>query len=77
MKESTPVSKGSISVYGTYSYWLDEFTIKMFIWVSEEATGFGPIFEEEPLDTVYAEDSPEPKISMNCRVRANPPAIVK
>ncbi|KAK3544907.1 hypothetical protein QTP86_029244, partial [Hemibagrus guttatus] len=43
----------------------------------KEATGFGPIFEEEPLDTVYAEDSPEPKISMNCRVRANPPATVK
>uniref|UniRef100_A0A8C1Q1M5 Contactin 1b n=1 Tax=Cyprinus carpio TaxID=7962 RepID=A0A8C1Q1M5_CYPCA len=44
---------------------------------SEEATGFGPIFEEEPLDTVYAEDSPENKISMNCRARANPPAIIK
>ncbi|TRY67956.1 hypothetical protein DNTS_006117 [Danionella cerebrum] len=43
----------------------------------KEATGFGPIFEEEPLDTVYAEDSPENKISMNCRVRANPPAIIK
>ncbi|XP_076862840.1 contactin 1b [Brachyhypopomus gauderio] len=43
----------------------------------KEATGFGPIFEEEPLDTVYAEDSPEAKISMNCRVRANPPATIK
>ncbi|XP_016130329.1 contactin-1-like [Sinocyclocheilus grahami] len=43
----------------------------------KEATGFGPIFEEEPLDTVYAEDSPENKISMNCRARANPPAIIK
>uniref|UniRef100_A0AAR2KT43 Contactin 1b n=1 Tax=Pygocentrus nattereri TaxID=42514 RepID=A0AAR2KT43_PYGNA len=43
----------------------------------KEATGFGPIFEEEPLDTVYAEDSPEAKISMNCRVRANPPAAIK
>uniref|UniRef100_A0A672K088 Contactin-1-like n=1 Tax=Sinocyclocheilus grahami TaxID=75366 RepID=A0A672K088_SINGR len=42
---------------------------------SAEATGFGPIFEEEPLDTVYAEDSPENKISMNCRARANPPAV--
>uniref|UniRef100_A0A8C1JBM3 Contactin 1b n=1 Tax=Cyprinus carpio TaxID=7962 RepID=A0A8C1JBM3_CYPCA len=41
----------------------------------KEATGFGPIFEEEPLDTVYAEDSPENKISMNCRARANPPAV--
>uniref|UniRef100_A0A8B9L4K7 Contactin 1b n=1 Tax=Astyanax mexicanus TaxID=7994 RepID=A0A8B9L4K7_ASTMX len=48
-----------------------------FMELCEEATGFGPIFEEEPLDTVYAEDSPEAKISMNCRVRANPPANIK
>uniref|UniRef100_A0A8B9L3H4 Contactin 1b n=1 Tax=Astyanax mexicanus TaxID=7994 RepID=A0A8B9L3H4_ASTMX len=32
---------------------------------------------EEPLDTVYAEDSPEAKISMNCRVRANPPYVCR
>ncbi|KAI2665439.1 Contactin-1 [Labeo rohita] len=51
--------------------------ISYFFLSAEEATGFGPIFEEEPLDTVYAEDSPENKISMNCRARANPPAIIK
>uniref|UniRef100_A0A3Q2XPF1 Contactin 1b n=1 Tax=Hippocampus comes TaxID=109280 RepID=A0A3Q2XPF1_HIPCM len=39
-----------------------------------EATGYGPIFEEEPVDVVYTEDSPDGRISMNCRARANPPA---
>uniref|UniRef100_A0A667YDA1 Contactin 1b n=1 Tax=Myripristis murdjan TaxID=586833 RepID=A0A667YDA1_9TELE len=39
-----------------------------------DATGYGPIFEEEPLDVVYTEDSPDGRISMNCRARANPPA---
>uniref|UniRef100_A0A667XLY7 Contactin 1b n=1 Tax=Myripristis murdjan TaxID=586833 RepID=A0A667XLY7_9TELE len=42
--------------------------------LSEDATGYGPIFEEEPLDVVYTEDSPDGRISMNCRARANPPA---
>ncbi|KAG7252136.1 hypothetical protein CRUP_038875, partial [Coryphaenoides rupestris] len=42
--------------------------------LSEDATGYGPIFEEEPLDVVYNEDSPDGRISMNCRARANPPA---
>uniref|UniRef100_A0A667XYD3 Contactin 1b n=1 Tax=Myripristis murdjan TaxID=586833 RepID=A0A667XYD3_9TELE len=41
---------------------------------SSDATGYGPIFEEEPLDVVYTEDSPDGRISMNCRARANPPA---
>uniref|UniRef100_A0A4W4HMQ1 Contactin 1b n=1 Tax=Electrophorus electricus TaxID=8005 RepID=A0A4W4HMQ1_ELEEL len=56
---------------------ISNLTAMVYFCVSEEATGFGPIFEEEPLDTVYAEDSPEAKISMNCRVRANPPATIK
>ncbi|XP_069012912.1 contactin 1b [Embiotoca jacksoni] len=40
----------------------------------DDATGYGPIFEEEPVDVVYTEDSPDGRISMNCRARANPPA---
>uniref|UniRef100_A0A8B9L307 Contactin 1b n=1 Tax=Astyanax mexicanus TaxID=7994 RepID=A0A8B9L307_ASTMX len=51
--------------------------VTLYYNIPRPATGFGPIFEEEPLDTVYAEDSPEAKISMNCRVRANPPANIK
>uniref|UniRef100_A0A3Q1JSF2 Contactin 1b n=1 Tax=Anabas testudineus TaxID=64144 RepID=A0A3Q1JSF2_ANATE len=39
-----------------------------------DATGYGPIFEEEPVDVVYVEGSPDGRISMNCRARANPPA---
>lgn len=45
--------------------------------LSEDATGYGPIFEEEPVDVVYTEDSPDGRISMNCRARANPPATYR
>uniref|UniRef100_A0A672JPH5 Contactin 1b n=1 Tax=Salarias fasciatus TaxID=181472 RepID=A0A672JPH5_SALFA len=44
---------------------------------SEDATGYGPIFEEEPVDVVYTEDSPDKRLSMNCRARANPPATYR
>uniref|UniRef100_A0AAX7UCX0 Contactin 1b n=1 Tax=Astatotilapia calliptera TaxID=8154 RepID=A0AAX7UCX0_ASTCA len=44
---------------------------------AEDATGYGPIFEEEPVDVVYIEDSPDGRISMNCRARANPPATYR
>lgn len=43
----------------------------------DDATGYGPIFEEEPVDVVYTEDSPDGRISMNCRARANPPATYR
>ncbi|XP_008310156.1 contactin-1a [Cynoglossus semilaevis] len=42
-----------------------------------EAAGFGPVFEEQPVDTIYPEESPEAKITLNCRARANPPATYK
>uniref|UniRef100_A0A8C1PRS2 Contactin 1 n=1 Tax=Cyprinus carpio TaxID=7962 RepID=A0A8C1PRS2_CYPCA len=38
------------------------------------SSGFGPVFEEQPVDTIYPEESPENKIMMSCRTRANPPA---
>uniref|UniRef100_A0A8D3BRY3 Contactin 1 n=1 Tax=Scophthalmus maximus TaxID=52904 RepID=A0A8D3BRY3_SCOMX len=41
---------------------------------TDEATGFGPVFEEQPVETIYPEESPEAKITLNCRTRANPPA---
>ncbi|XP_059401688.1 contactin-1a-like [Carassius carassius] len=40
----------------------------------DESSGFGPVFEEQPVDTIYPEESPEDKIIMSCRTRANPPA---
>ncbi|KAM9854667.1 contactin-1a [Aulostomus maculatus] len=43
----------------------------------DEATGYGPVFEEQPVDTIYPEESPEDKITMNCRARASPPATYK
>ncbi|XP_034031355.1 contactin-1-like [Thalassophryne amazonica] len=44
---------------------------------ADDATGYGPVFEEQPVDTIYPEESPEAKITMNCRARAKPPAIYK
>ncbi|KAJ8008778.1 hypothetical protein DPEC_G00081950 [Dallia pectoralis] len=38
----------------------------------DDATGYGPVFEEEPLDMVYTKESPDKRISMNCRARGNP-----
>ncbi|XP_075905735.1 contactin-1a [Nelusetta ayraudi] len=40
----------------------------------DEATGYGPVFEEQPVETIYPEESPEAKITMSCRARASPPA---
>ncbi|KAG7258790.1 hypothetical protein CRUP_033853, partial [Coryphaenoides rupestris] len=36
--------------------------------------GHGPVFEEQPVDTIYPEESPEARITLNCRARASPPA---
>uniref|UniRef100_A0A8C6WW58 Contactin 1 n=1 Tax=Neogobius melanostomus TaxID=47308 RepID=A0A8C6WW58_9GOBI len=43
----------------------------------DEAAGSGPVFEEQPVNTIYPEESPEAKITMTCRARANPPATYK
>ncbi|XP_054631456.1 contactin-1a isoform X1 [Dunckerocampus dactyliophorus] len=43
----------------------------------DEATGYGPVFEEQPVDTIYPEESPDDKITMSCRARASPPATYK
>ena len=48
--------------------------VKTHLIFPDDATGYGPIFEEEPVDVVYTEDSPDKSISMNCRARSNPPA---
>uniref|UniRef100_A0A672K3Z4 Contactin 1 n=1 Tax=Sinocyclocheilus grahami TaxID=75366 RepID=A0A672K3Z4_SINGR len=47
------------------------------VFFSDESSGFGPVFEEQPVDTIYPEESPEDKIIMNCRTRANPPATYR
>ncbi|MGH0175049.1 UNVERIFIED_CONTAM: hypothetical protein FKN15_070022 [Acipenser sinensis] len=43
----------------------------------EEGTGYGPVFQEQPIDTIYAEESPEAKVTMNCRARGNPAVVYK
>ncbi|XP_055078479.1 contactin-1a-like isoform X2 [Periophthalmus magnuspinnatus] len=43
----------------------------------DEAAGYGPVFEEQPVDTIYPEESPEAKITMTCRAKADPPATYK
>ncbi|KAB0378542.1 hypothetical protein FD755_010120 [Muntiacus reevesi] len=45
--------------------------------ISEEDKGFGPIFEEQPINTIYPEESPEGKVSLNCRARASPFPVYK
>uniref|UniRef100_A0A3P9MHC2 Contactin 1 n=1 Tax=Oryzias latipes TaxID=8090 RepID=A0A3P9MHC2_ORYLA len=41
------------------------------------AVGFGPVFEKQPVDTIYPEESLEANITMNCQAKANPPATYK
>uniref|UniRef100_A0A8D0CE76 Contactin 1 n=1 Tax=Salvator merianae TaxID=96440 RepID=A0A8D0CE76_SALMN len=43
----------------------------------DELKGYGPVFEEQPIDTVYPEESPERRVSMNCRARGIPAPTYK
>ncbi|XP_076863304.1 contactin-1a [Brachyhypopomus gauderio] len=45
--------------------------------LADDHLGYGPVFEEQPLDTIYPEESPEYKIVMTCRARASPPATYR
>uniref|UniRef100_A0A670JEQ7 Contactin 1 n=1 Tax=Podarcis muralis TaxID=64176 RepID=A0A670JEQ7_PODMU len=45
--------------------------------ICNEQKGYGPIFEEQPIDTVYPEESPEGRVSMNCRARGVPAPTYK
>ncbi|KAH0616608.1 hypothetical protein JD844_027850 [Phrynosoma platyrhinos] len=48
-----------------------------FNFLSDEQKGYGPIFEEQPIDTVYPEESPEGRVTMNCRARGIPTPTYK
>uniref|UniRef100_A0A8C4XZ85 Contactin-1 n=1 Tax=Gopherus evgoodei TaxID=1825980 RepID=A0A8C4XZ85_9SAUR len=37
-----------------------------------DGKGYGPVFEEQPIDTIYPEESTDGQVSMNCRARAIP-----
>ncbi|KAB5565801.1 hypothetical protein PHYPO_G00245680 [Pangasianodon hypophthalmus] len=45
--------------------------------IFDDSSGYGPVFEEQPFDTIYPEESQEDKIIMSCRARASPPATYK
>ncbi|XP_048355503.1 contactin-1 isoform X1 [Sphaerodactylus townsendi] len=45
--------------------------------MQEELKGYGPIFEEQPIDTIYPEESSDGRVSMNCRARGIPAPIYK
>lgn len=45
--------------------------------ILEDGKRYGPVFEEQPIDTIHPEESPDGKISMNCRARANPTPTYK
>ncbi|XP_044132974.1 contactin-1 [Bufo gargarizans] len=47
-----------------------------FCW-AEEGKRYGPVFEEQPIDTIHAEESSDGKVTMNCRARANPTPIYR
>ncbi|XP_059806228.1 contactin-2 [Hypanus sabinus] len=38
---------------------------------------FGPVFAEQPKNTLYPEGSAEGKVTLNCQVRASPPATYR
>ncbi|KAJ7329753.1 hypothetical protein JRQ81_015927 [Phrynocephalus forsythii] len=47
------------------------------VYVRDEQKGYGPIFEEQPIDTVYPDESPEGRVTMNCRARGIPTPTYK
>ncbi|KAM4747400.1 contactin-1 [Rhinophrynus dorsalis] len=56
---------------------LTQLVIYTFFCWAEEGKLYGPVFEEQPIDTIYPKESSDGKVSMNCRARANPPPIYK
>ncbi|XP_068132653.1 contactin-1 [Hyperolius riggenbachi] len=55
---------------------LTQLLLYIFFCWAEEGKRYGPVFEEQPIDTIHPEKS-EGKVSMNCRARANPSPLYK
>ncbi|XP_074840181.1 contactin-1 [Carettochelys insculpta] len=47
-------------------------TVCFIFCLAEDGKGYGPVFEEQPIDTIYPEESTDGQVSMNCRARAIP-----
>ncbi|XP_073476030.1 contactin-1 [Aquarana catesbeiana] len=56
---------------------LTQLLLYIFFCWAEDGKRYGPVFEEQPIDTIHPEESPDGKISMNCRARANPTPTYK
>ncbi|XP_078273084.1 contactin-1-like isoform X2 [Rhinoraja longicauda] len=48
------------------------FALSFIFCLAEDSREYGPVFEEQPLPTIYPEESEEAKVSLNCRARAIP-----
>ncbi|XP_005989277.1 contactin-2 [Latimeria chalumnae] len=45
---------------------------------TSSSTGhYGPVFEEQPVNTLFPEGSTEEKVTLNCQARASPPATYR
>ncbi|XP_078424599.1 contactin 1b [Cetorhinus maximus] len=53
------------------------FALSFICCLAEDSRQHGPVFEEQPLPTIYPEESEEAKVSLNCRARANPPPVYR
>ncbi|XP_024056843.1 contactin-1 [Terrapene carolina triunguis] len=47
-------------------------TVCFIFCLAEDGKGYGPVFEEQPIYTIYPEESTDGQVSMNCRARAIP-----
>ncbi|XP_067863881.1 contactin-2 [Heptranchias perlo] len=48
-------------------------------WAAAQSTkrNFGPVFEEQPRNTLYPEGSAEGRVTLSCHVRASPPSTYR
>uniref|UniRef100_UPI00398F6463 contactin 1b n=1 Tax=Pristiophorus japonicus TaxID=55135 RepID=UPI00398F6463 len=53
------------------------FALSFICCLAEDSRQHGPVFEEQPLPTIYPEESEEAKVSLNCRARAIPPPVYR
>ncbi|XP_029429716.1 contactin-2 isoform X2 [Rhinatrema bivittatum] len=53
--------------------------VSISVWCLTECTtgNYGPVFEEQPANTLFPEGLTEERISLSCRARANPPATYR
>ncbi|XP_072124061.1 contactin-1-like [Mobula birostris] len=53
------------------------FALSFIFCLAEDSREYGPVFEEQPMPTIYPEESEEAKVSLNCRARAIPSPVYR